>query len=128
MTKKNFTHIIEQAKIAEAQGELKKAAELYELAIHQKPLDELPYTRLMILYRKLKNPRQELEVINKGLKAFIYFFEKKEKPFKGRDPVGRLSKALLKSLTGSAVKKSYTQYPEPVPKWTIRKKAVEHKL
>jgi hypothetical protein len=82
----------------------------------------------MIIYRKFKQPKNELRVIKKALEVYTAFYDKKLKPYTSNTKVGQLSKALLKSVTGSAKKTSYTSYPEPIPRWTLRKKAVEKKL
>jgi tetratricopeptide (TPR) repeat protein len=120
--------LIEEARNVEADGELEKAASIYEQAIRQHPMDEFPYNRLMIIYRKFKQPKNELRVIKKALEVYTAFYDKKLKPYTSNTKVGQLSKALLKSVTGSAKKTSYTSYPEPIPRWTLRKKAVEKKL
>jgi len=125
---KHYTELIEEARNVEADGELQKAASIYEQAIRQHPMDEFPYTRLMIIYRKFKQPKNELRVIKKALEVYTAFYDKKLKPYTSNTKVGQLSKALLKSVTGSAKKTSYTSYPEPIPRWTLRKKAVEKKL
>lgn len=125
---KHFTEYIEQAKAAEAEEELQKAAKLYELAIKQEPFEELPYTRLMIIYRKLKQPKDELRVINKALDVFQSHYDGKAAQFSGKDQIGQLSKALLKAISGSSKKAGHTQYPEPIPKWRLRKKTVEKKV
>jgi tetratricopeptide (TPR) repeat protein len=125
---KHYTELIEAARNVEADGELEKAASIYEQAIRQHPMDEFPYNRLMIIYRKFKQPKNELRVIKKALEVYTAFYDKKLKPYTSNTMVGQLSKALLKSVTGSAKKTSYTSYPEPIPRWTLRKKAVEKKL
>ena len=112
----------------EKNDEPEKAATLYEDALKQHPLEELPYTRLMIIYRKLKKHEAELKIINKGLKAFQDLYDQKEeKQLKKHPKLEQLSKAFMKSTTGKT-KSSYMYYPEPIPKWTLRKKTVEKKL
>ncbi|HJW17551.1 MAG TPA: hypothetical protein VJ499_10545 [Flavisolibacter sp.] len=125
---KHYTELIEAARNVEAEGELEKAASFYEQAIRQHPMDEFPYNRLMIIYRKFRQPKNEFRVINKALDIFIGYYDKKLKPYTSNTRIGQLSKALLKSVTGSAKKTSYTSYPEPIPRWTLRKKAVEKLL
>jgi tetratricopeptide (TPR) repeat protein len=125
---KHYTELIEEARNVEADGELEKAASIYEQAIRQHPMDEFPYNRLMIIYRKFRQPKNEFRVINKALDVFTDYYDKKLKPYTSNTKVGQLSKALLKSVTGSAKKTSYTSYPEPIPRWTLRKKVVEKKL
>jgi tetratricopeptide (TPR) repeat protein len=126
--KKHYTELIEQARMVEAEGELEKAASIYEEAIRQDPMDEFPYNRLMIIYRKFKQPKNEYRVINKALEVYVSYYDKKLKPYTTNTKIGQLSKALLKSVTGSTKKTSYTSYPEPIPRWTLRKKAVEKKI
>jgi tetratricopeptide (TPR) repeat protein len=125
---KHYTELIEEARNVEAEGELEKAASIYEQAIRQHPMDEFPYNRLMVIYRKFRQPKNEFRVINKALDVFTDYYDKKLKPYTSNTKVGQLSKALLKSVTGSAKKTSYTSYPEPIPRWTLRKKVVEKKL
>jgi tetratricopeptide (TPR) repeat protein len=125
---KHYTELIEEARNVEAEGELEKAASIYEQAIKQQPMDEFPYNRLMIIYRKFKQPKEEYRVINKALDVYISFYDEKLKPYTSNTKIGQLSKALLKSVTGNAKKTSFTSYPEPIPRWTLRKKAVEKKL
>jgi tetratricopeptide (TPR) repeat protein len=125
---KHYTEYIEQARATEADGELEKAASLYEQAIQQEPFDQLPYNRLMIIYRKLKQPKDELRVIEKALDVFQSYYDEKAAHYSGKDKIGQLSRALLKSVTGTSKKTSYTQYPEPIPKWTVRRKAVQKKI
>jgi tetratricopeptide (TPR) repeat protein len=125
---KHYTELIEEARNVEAEGELEKAASIYEQAIRQHPMDEFPYNRLMIIYRKFRQPKNEFRVINKALDVFTDYYDKKLKPYTSNTKVGQLSKALLKSVTGNAKKTSYTSYPEPIPRWTLRKKVVEKKL
>jgi tetratricopeptide (TPR) repeat protein len=125
---KHYTNYIKEAKAAEEDDELLKAAELYELAIKQKPLEEEPYNRLMIIYRKLKNYRDELKVIEKGLNVYVdHFKEKAGKIFGNNKKMEQTGKALLKSLTPKGSKPEIF-YPEPVPKWHKRKLTVEKKL
>ena len=90
--------LIEQAKDAEEGGDISAAINLYEKAIKQSPLVELPYYRLMILYRKEKKYTEELRVINRGLDVFRSYFDEKTKPFTAAGKLGQISKALLKSV------------------------------
>jgi len=125
---KHYTELIEQAKNAEENSELQKAAVLYQQAIRQEPLEEFPYNRLMIIYRKFKQPKDEHKVIAKALEVFKNHYDRKTEPYTGKDKLGQVSRALLKSLSGNEKKLSYTTYPEPIPKWTIRKKTLEKKI
>ena len=121
----HYSTLISEARAAEAAGDNTAAAALYEQAIRQEPVEELPYTRLMIIYRKERDWAQELKVINKGLKVFMAEHDKKLQKYSGRNRVGQLSKALLKSVAGSS---TAVRYPGPVERWVKRKETVEKKL
>jgi len=125
---KHYTELIAQARLIEKDGDLEKAATLYEQAIKQEPLLEHPYQRLMVIYRKHKNYKDELRVLNKAIEVFKAYYDKKAEPFTGRGKLAQVSQALLKSVTGNEKKHSYTSYPEPIPAWTIRKLNVEKKI
>ena len=123
---KHYTELLRQAKVYDNEGELESAAENYEQVIRQNPLEEQAYTRLMIIYRKLKEPKKELNVINKGIDAMMAHHDKKLAVYSRNNTVGRLSKALLKSVSGK--NKKTIDYPEPVPKWIKRKEALAKKI
>ncbi len=123
------TNLLQKAQQAEADAELEQAASLYEELIKDEPRNELAYHRLMIIYRKLKQPKDELRIINSGIKAFQQFYQSQVKKRVGRSAkVAQLSKALLKSA-GLADKKGISTYdPEPIAAWKKRKALVEKKL
>ena len=123
----HYSEYIKQAKEAEENGEPDAAAKLYEKAIRQKPLLEQPYNRLMIIYRKAKDYDKELKIIDKALGVFTQHYDKKKAPFKGQGKLAQLSKALLKSVSNDK-KAIENNYPQPLPKWMVRKKTVEKKM
>jgi tetratricopeptide (TPR) repeat protein len=114
---------------AEREGDLELAATLYERAIKEKPADEFSYNRLMIVYRKLKQYKNELRVINKAIKNFKEAHAKKAgKGLRKNSTIGKLSTALMKSA-GLLDKKGNVVYvPEPIASWEKRKSTVEKKL
>ena len=71
--------ITDKAKKAEHEGDLKLASTLYEQALKKYPIDEFSYNRLMIVYRKLKQYKDELRVIKKGIKDFEAAYNKRFK-------------------------------------------------
>lgn len=121
--------ITDEAIKAERDGDLELAATLYEQAIKEKPTDEFSYNRLMIVYRKLKQYKDELRVINKGIKNFKEAHAKKMgKGLRKNSTIGRLSTALMKNA-GLIDKKGNAVYvPEPIARWKKRKLTVEKKL
>lgn len=126
---KSYDKLIAEAKEAEANNELEKASKIYERAITSEPHEELPYNRLMVIYRKLAWYEDELKIIRKGITAFEQFYQKKSERLLGRNKsVERLSNALAKSLGQKGKKTVSLYYPEPIPKWMKRQKTVEKKL
>ena len=103
--------------------------QLYEQVLKKYPIDEFPYNRLMIVYRKLKQYKDELRMINKGIKNFEEAFNKRIKhSVRKNSTVSKLSTALMKS-TGLLDKKGNAVYePQPIARWKKRKLIVEKKL
>lgn len=123
---KHYSAYIKDAKLAEEENDIKRATELYELAIKQKPIEEQPYERLMIFYRKSKNYEKELKIIDKALDIFQnYYKEKAEKIYGKNKKLEQVGKALLKSIQP---KDSKPYFPQPISKWIKRKQTVEKKL
>lgn len=126
---KSYHELMIEAKEAEENNELEKAAKIYERAVKAEPHDEQPYHRLMIVYRKLTWYEEELKTIKKGITAFEELYQKKTEKLLGKNQTAtRLSNALAKSLGQKGKKVEPLYFPEPVPKWLKRQKVVEKKL
>ena len=111
----------------EAKGNLDLAAKHYEAAIKDERPDELPFNRLMIIYRKQKRFKDELRVIKKGIKMFEDFYKQSSSKSRGKKVVD-LSEAFMKG-TGLKDRKGNLAYrPEPIAKWMKRMEVVEKKL
>lgn len=121
--------IIGKAREAESSGNLEEAATLYEQVIKQNKADDLPFDRLMIIYRKLKQYKDELRVINKGIKVFEDFYKKpaSRKSVK-QEKLATLSNAFMKSAGLKDKKGNLVYVPEPISRWLKRKAVVEKKL
>ena len=94
--------------------------------------DPLPYDRLMIYYRKQKEYRKELQLINRALKVFGDQLKRHGSQLfsaaKSRTMVKKLSEKFGK-LSGLMDKKGNQNYlPEPLARWTKRKQTVEQKI
>ncbi len=57
-------------KQAEQNSELEAAIKAYEENIKEEYADSFAFERLMIIYRKLKQPKHELRVLKKGISVF----------------------------------------------------------
>ena len=112
--------LFEEAKHFEAEGDLKKAASFYLKLIKADRHHEQAYDRLMILYRKLKEPENELSIIKKAIAAFEEKYASSVKSARSKK-VSNLSNAFLKA-TGLSDKKGKLLFiPEPLAKWNRRK-------
>ena len=121
--------IINKAREAEVDNDLPRAAELYEKAIKANKADEEPYDRLMIIYRKLKEYKNELRVIDTGIKFYESLNKKKlEKRLGNNKKLLQLSNALAKTTGLTDKKGESTFYPEPIGRWKKRRIIVEKKI
>jgi hypothetical protein len=105
---------------------------LYEEQIKNGDMDTYPYDRLMIHYRKQKEYKEELRVINRGLKVFGDKLKHQQdqilKRTASRTAIKRLSDK-ISQLSGLSDKRGNPNYlPEPLERWTKRKITVEAKL
>jgi tetratricopeptide (TPR) repeat protein len=117
---------IESARSLEKDGQLKEAATYYEQALKENTLDEQAYDRLMIIYRKEKEYKKELNTILAGIKAYEDFYKSNLKTSSKK--ITDLSRALLRS-TGLADKKGNLLYePEPIARWRKRLGVIQKKL
>lgn len=126
MTKVQFLQALQQM------AQLTEDITLYEQQTKSGVIDPFPYDRLMIYYRKRKEYKKELQLINHGLKVFGDHFKKqKDRVFetaRSRASVKKLSDKISK-LAGLSDKKGNPDYlPEPLARWTKRKQTVQQKL
>lgn len=129
---KNLAHLtkaelLTEAKQAEADNDLEKAEAFYQKLIKADPHNEVPYNRLMIIYRKQKETEKELQIIKKAIGAFEDMYASSVKTPKSKK-VSSLSNAFLK-MTGLADKKGKLLHlPEPLAKWNRRKTILDKKM
>jgi hypothetical protein len=123
---------IEQGAAAEAEGNTKRAIELYESSIKKGIADPFPFDRLLVLYRKQRKYKDELRVILRGIEVFNEQLEEQQrlllKRTKNANVLKRLSKAFGKSSGLTDKKGNHKYLPGPLSKWLRRKKLVEEKL
>ena len=129
MELKSITSIkgmLEKASEAEEAGDIGLAIETYKTVISLDKFNEQAYERLMIMYRKSKEYKKELTIIDAGIKAFEKLYKPKAT---GRmKKVAELSLKMAKSV-GLVDKKGETTYEfEPLGKWKKRRLVVEKKL
>jgi tetratricopeptide (TPR) repeat protein len=126
---KSLHDLLADAKQAEQDEDLPEAIKLYERALKQAPTDERAYNRLMIIYRREKELKAELKVIDKGIDAFTKLYQAKSKKVVGNDKEAiRLSNALIKSLGLKDKKGNDLVEHEPIATWKKRRTVVQKKL
>jgi DNA-binding SARP family transcriptional activator len=117
--------LVEEADDAEEKKNISLAKEDYEQIIKKDPLAEKAYDRLMILYRKEKDYKSELKLINSGIKEFERFYKSRKT---GSKKIAEISKKLNRSF-GFTDKKGNAVYdPEPIARWKKRKVTVEKRI
>lgn len=117
---------VEMAKWLEKKGRLDEAAKIYERLLKAHPWREYNYSRLMMIYRKEKDYKNELRVINTGIKAFEEFY-KPSVVGKNKNVI-KLSKQ-LNVLVGLTDKKGNPLFDAgPIGKWKKRKQLVLKKM
>lgn len=122
----DLSNKIAAAEFAEANGETNEAISLFKEVVEESPLNENAYHRLMILYRRSKDFKNELRIINSGIKAFETFYKPKTK---GKTKLITSISNKLNKLIGLVDKKgNHTYDPEPLGKWKKRKLIVAKKV
>lgn len=119
-------------KQAEQNDDLEAAIKVYEENIKEAYTNAFAFERLMIIYRKLKQPRNELRVIKKGISVFTRFNEGQMKASvstrKNKKHLIELSNLFMTKAGLKDKKGNSTHLPEPVNKWMKRKTLVEKKM
>jgi len=118
-----------EASEAEKNNDNKKATRLYEQNINENYADKFAFERLMIIYRKQKDYRNELRVIERGIQLFRQNIEEHLQHSLAK----RVDATKLKQLSNAIIKKSGLKneelsFPDPIDKWIKRKEIVKQKL
>jgi len=125
-TDQTLKEILTNAKQAEAQQNIEDANRLYQQAITKDSLNEQAYTRLMTIFRRQKDYKKELRIINNGIKVFEKFYRSQSRHKSKR--IMDISNKLNRSV-GLMDRKGNSLYdPEPIAKWKKRKAVVEKRI
>jgi tetratricopeptide (TPR) repeat protein len=121
-----------RAREQETAGNYREAIRIYTNLLKAEPANPGYHQRLMILYRKLKDPKGELRVIDKAIEVVTNHHRRLlEGNIKGRRDKSQIEKLSSAFMKGSGLvdkKGKDTFIPEPVPTWMKRKEAVLKKL
>ena len=129
---KSIADRIDEARQAELDGDAEGAIALYEENIKTGVSDQFSFDRLMVLYRKQKKYKDELRVINRGIKVFTEDHQRRQKSqiaeARNKKQVQELSNAIMKKA-GLIDRKGKDVYlPGPLGKWMKRKEVVEKRM
>ena len=123
--------LMAQAREQEQQGNLAEAAALYEKVIAKDALNGQAINRLLVMYRKLKQYRKEMQLLNAAIKANMGKVKQQQTEWSKKHPkAARASRSLLLSLgTKTRRTAAMPQYEEPiVSTWRKRKENLAKKL
>lgn len=117
---------------AEALGQPALAIRLYEKELGKGHNNLLPYERLMVLYRRQKNFREELHVLNRAIDFLQLKLATHQKELfshkPGRNKLLSKSRALAQKIGLLSKKGDHLLLPQPLEKWINRKKIVQKKI
>jgi len=120
----SIKEMVERAQQAEDAENNDLAIKEYEEILKADPLHEYAYNRLMILFRKNKNSKKEMAIINSGIREYEKFY--KSRGGKSRK-ISEISNKLNKAI-GLIDRKGQNIYdPEPIATWKKRKALLEKK-
>lgn len=117
---------VKLAKWLEQSGKYAEAAKIYEREVKAHPFREYNYTRLMMIYRKDKDYRNEMRIINSGISAFSDYY--KPASLSKNKNVVKLSRQLNKMVGLTDEKGNNLFDAGPIGKWKRRKEAVLKKI
>jgi len=107
-------------------GNIEQQIKQLETDIKYHPGNEKAHNRLLILYRKQGNYKQELKTINRAIKIFEELFRKRQPVVNNR--IRSLSRAISK-VTGLSDQKGNSLFQKgELTKWNKRKEVVMKKL
>lgn len=119
-------------KQAKQQSDFEVAIKAYEENIKEEYTDSFAFEWLMIICRKLKQPKHELRVIKKGISVFIKFNKRQMKASvsarKNKKHLTELSNIFMAKAGLKDKKGNSSHHPEPINKWVKRKILVEAKI
>ena len=133
---KAIHHTIEKKDISLAQwlaqtkelesGDLNEAIREYKRIALAYPKNEKAFNRLMILFRKLNQDKDELYWVNKAIQNFQERGDKKKHP--PGSSIARLSKLISKSTGLTDKKGNPLHVSAPIEKWLRRKALITKRM
>lgn len=119
---KPIKEIMAEAKAAEDAQQFDIAERLYQNVLQQDSLNEHAFSRLMIIYRKQKEKKKELDLIDDAISAYQQFYKAKQHRTK---TITTISNKLNKAFGLTDRKGNALYLPEPIATWQKRKESLE---
>jgi lipopolysaccharide biosynthesis regulator YciM len=95
----SFAALIETARQMETEGNVPEAEEIYLQLIKSDVINVEAYNRLLVIYRKQKEYRKELAIVNKAIKVYENnLLQEQKKWISSNKKAARLSRLLAKGL------------------------------
>jgi len=114
-----------QAKVLEADGEIDEAMEVYQRVLKNDPLNETAISRLLVLYRRRKEYKQELALLRSALSAYeAEQLAVQDAWRKKHQKAARISLSLAQKLGVTGKKKTAPVYDDRLATTWRRRKAV----
>jgi uncharacterized protein YciI len=122
---KNTSRLLSDARQLEEASRLTEAAALYQQVADADPSDQGAVSRLLTIYRRLKEPKKELAVIENALAAYAQRDKTvQEKWISAHPQAAKTGRAFLRSLGGTSVSAFGSN---PVVSQLLKRKAVVEK-
>ncbi len=116
--KKQLSEWLREAKDLEKEDQ-ERAVREYKKITAAYPTSEMAYDRLMILYRQLKNKKDELYWIDKAIRVFNKTYNNAAR--KPNAKITAISKSLIRSLGLADEKGKFLHQPQPIARWERRR-------
>lgn len=117
------------AKQAEQDSDVKQAIDYYQRSLKLDPMDDVAYHRLMVLYRREKEYRKELTVIDAAIKAHLDDSQRSRREWLNQNKKqARLAKQLMTSLGLLDQKGKETLESSQVSTWKKRREVVTSRI
>lgn len=121
--------LMAHARQYEQEDKLEEAAVEYEKIVAGNPLDEIAIQRLLVIYRKLKQYRKEMQLLNASIKANTAKAKEMQNTWSKKHPkAARASRSLLQSLSGKKLTAAPAYEEKMITTWRKRKENLAKKM
>ena len=122
-----YSECIATANELEQNNELDEAIKAYQKCLKIKKTDEYAFDRLMILFRKQKEYKKELDIIQQAIDAFEKLYAESA-PAKTNKLIQKISNSILRSTGLSDKRGNLVFKPQPILRWHKRATLLKKRL